>query len=264
MRKTLLATFFLFILFSCNSSQKNTEVDNFPDVELSFMDIKIGEKSDSVIIKLNDSQKYPSIIDQEWEDNFEHIVFNFFYYPSYLTISSYCVPLADYDINEPLFDEGKELAVFNTYVQTHNNALPAEVKVLAKNNHVNRIVVTLPYSNDAFNDLYTLYAEKYGVENFLFESDAEFVLQEYDSSVRIPKDNDGYIWKFKNNKRICLIERPCITLDPREQWHSQGIWIVYEDATDYYEYLENNKTFLDAKIKEKNTEVETKINNQDI
>lgn len=104
MRKTLLATFFLFILFSCNSSQKNTEVDNFPDVELSFMDIKIGEKSDSVIIKLNDSQKYPSIIGQEWED-------------------------------------------------------------------------------------------------------------------------------------------------------SQGIWVVYEDATDYYEYLENNKTFLDAKIKEKNTEI---------
>lgn len=226
----------VFISCTNNNQQKKDSVNdnaipilNFDTI--SFMGIGIGSRVDSLmqILEKNKDVTFES-------DN---------YYPEAFVYPDY----DNLDDREKLiftdFDLGKYEGCFytNIYAKPHGESrtLPVKVYVYSRDNKVVRLICTADYSKDiSWTDFVDLYDKKYGSVVNPIRSYKDFV---FEQKANLDEHKTLYFWgvmyKFKKNKRIFLVEYDPTKLNPSKI--CKDVFIVYEDATDYYNYLKDMK-----------------------
>lgn len=254
-----LTIFTSFCLFSCGNKTKEVADSQKPSIineEISFMNIRIGMPVDSAIAYITSCEDFTDKADPKGKYG-EFIN----YYPDYQTVR-YEQNGIDRQLGVEMFGEdnnqcdyGERLGSFFTHIQTKKTEIPIYTRVYSKNN---KIVRLMSVTEDKYwLDLLALYENKYG-ESIIFLSRADFVLENCTSSKSDARFRGG-IYKFKNDKRICLINIQ------EDYFHS--VLIVYEDASDYYDFLKRNKEFVDNQKKEaikKESRRINKLKTQDI
>lgn len=276
---------FINILFLCCMScatkptSEHSESQNEESKEIkgpiSFANVEIGVPVDSAIEILNSNKNIISLDKAEYEYTMYEEKFEYreFIYPDYLDIIDtdlFCeLDLKYPEICAEKFNMGEKFFESYTTIHTNKTNIPAKVSLYSKNNVVCRIVLSIPFDEEWFLALENLYSSKYGKESFAFEGDTDFYYLKSGNKSSYG-DSEGYIWKSGNNQRIILSKKSMETdsyFDESMIKASESlrrINIIYEDATDYFNFCKNRTKTLNTLIKKHNTNKEQEIEQQDI
>lgn len=254
----------MLVLASCGKKEPSTpsESELLEDVDLSFMGIHIGESVDSALSTLSSNENIsfkstnPSFSDD-------------YIYPDFENIRK--VQISYGMLKENNFDYGQLESIFYTNIATKSfgkhKDIPVKVSLYSKEGRVARIICCCDISVSTWTDFAEIYSDRYA-NSHAFRSYSD-LLKEKDADLDHPHRCCywGVFYKFKHGKRITLAEYK----NDNSDFPIKGVWIVYEDATDYYDFLKFQKDKIkkakDRKTKanqEKNLKIKARIENQDI